>query len=107
LQSFSWIGVMPDFEISTLSVCELAAYTARVDRDGAAEVANLFAATMQAIGILQSRGCGPEMITVTIMGPYYEMEPLTMLEPVRRQQAITLLGAMVRQALELDAATPS
>jgi hypothetical protein len=91
---------MPEFDPSRLTEPEQAAYASHVARNGDADVANLFIATVRGVDILRDEGKTPVEVTALIMGDCYDAEHLTMLGPLDRHQTIILLEAMVRQALE-------
>jgi hypothetical protein len=93
---------MPEFDLSKLSSSELAAYWARVECDGTAETDALFASIVQKATALQAEGWGPKEIVVTVVGDYFDLEPLTMRGPIIRYETIVLVKPMVEQVVELS-----
>ena len=79
---------MPEFDISKLSNSELAAYRARLECGGTAEIDALFASIVQRVTAMQAEGKGPKEIVVTVVGDYFDPEPLTMGGPIIRYETI-------------------
>jgi hypothetical protein len=93
---------MPEFDISKLSSSELAAYLARIECDGTSETDVLFASIVQKVNAMQADGKGPKEIVVTVVGDYFDLEPLTMRGPIIRYETIVLVKPMVEQVIELS-----
>ena len=74
-------------------------------RDLPKEIDRLFDSTVRAVATQKDEGKNPAEIAVWVMGDYYDAEYLTIIGPVFRHEAIVLLEAMVRQAIELGTAT--
>jgi hypothetical protein len=93
---------VPEFDISELSSSEMAAYRARVECDGTAEISALFTSIVQKVSAMRDEGRGPKEIVVTVVGDYFDLEPLTMRGPIIRYETIVLVKPMVEQVIGLS-----
>jgi hypothetical protein len=96
---------MPKFDISRLTDPEYAAWRDRLRRDGSKEIDRLFDSAVWAVATQKGEGKTPAEIAAWVMGNYYNAEYLALIGPVFRHEAIVLLEAMVRQAIEVGTAT--
>jgi hypothetical protein len=90
---------MPKFDTSKPSSFEMAAYRARIECDGTAEMDTLFTSIVQKISAMRDEGRGPKEIVMTVVGDYFDLEPLTMRGPIIRYETIVLVKPMVEQVL--------
>jgi hypothetical protein len=97
-------GLNRSAHASRLTDPEYVAWRDRLKRDGPKEIDRLFDGTVRAVATQQDEGKNPAEIAAWVMGDYYDAEYLTMIGPVFRREAIVLLEAMVRQAIELESA---
>jgi hypothetical protein len=93
---------VPEFDITKLSSSEMAAYRARVECDGTAEIDALFTSVVQKVGAMRDDGRGPKEIVVTVVGDYFDLESLTMRGPIIRYETIVLVKPMVEQVIALS-----
>jgi hypothetical protein len=93
---------MLKFDSSKLSSSEMAAYRARIECDGTAEMDTLFTSIVQKVSAMRDEGRGPKEIVVTVVGNYFDLEPLTMRGPIVRYETIVLVKPMVEQVIELS-----
>jgi hypothetical protein len=96
---------MPKFDTSRLTDPEYVAWRDRLKRDGPKEIDRLFDGTVRAVATQRNERKNPAEIAAWVMGDYYDAEYLVLIGPVFRHEAIVLLEAMVRQAIELGTAT--
>jgi hypothetical protein len=92
---------MPGFDISKLSSSELAAYRARIECDGTAEVDDLLASIVKKATAMRDERKRPKEIVMTVVGDYFDLEPLTIRGPIIRYETIVLVKPMVEQVIEL------
>jgi hypothetical protein len=50
---------------------------------------------------MRDEGKGPKEIVMTVVGDYFDLEPLTMRGPIIRYETIVLVKPMVEQVIEL------
>ena len=93
---------MPEFDIRKLSSSEMAAYRARIECDGPAEIDALFTSIVQKVSAMREERRGPKEIVVTVIGDYFDLESLTMRGPIIRYETIVLVKPMVEQVIELS-----
>jgi hypothetical protein len=92
---------MPKFDTSKLSTSEMAAYRARIECDGTAEMDALFTSIVQKVSAMRDEGRAPKEIIMTVVGDYFDLQSLTMRGPIIRYETIVLVKPMVEQIIEL------
>jgi hypothetical protein len=92
---------MPKFDTSKLSSSEMAAYGARIECDGTAEMDALFTSIVKKATAMRDEGKGPKEIVMTVVGDYFDLQSLTMRGPIIRYETIVLVKPMVEQIIEL------